>query len=772
MQVERMVKIRTALVVLMLWGVCPAEAYEFYVSADGSDSDGGTRSRPFGSLVRAKEAAAERIAEDGLSGRIVISIGGGNYSFDKTLVLDSKVCGGPGKSIVFRAVDGAKVVFSGGRVIDVSNAGLVSGAELLSRLNPAGRGEIYAVEINDSDMRSLLARDSAKLSMDGRMMNLARYPNVGYGHIDKIVDKGAVYAHGRTKGSPPPYSMEAPIGAVFTALDKDIGPWAEEFAEVKKAKVTGYLSYDWYKESHRIASIDDGGIKLVDYSRYGVLKKEKIPRRLVVSNLLCELDEAGEFYYDERSSVLFLWSFGDDIKNARLSLWAGVPFAEIKGASHITFENLTIEGVSQGKAVVYIKDSEDVRLAGCTIRNCSRPAVVIQGGKRCGILSCDIYDVPDHVSLSGGDVRRLIPAGHYAENCHFTQIQASDYYGRIRVRGVGQIFRNNLVHNFIGQVMTVGDNDHLIEYNEFFNIGVEEGDGGTIYSGAQMMSWGNVYRHNFLHHLMCVPQAHPRGGIYPDDSDQGDTITENLFYKAAHRAVLINGGAGHSVKRNIFLNGHIGIYNREVGCEKTYLDQARYDKGELKRGDKTDYIWKTERIIGKAGWNEEPWISRYPLFAKIMNKEKMRFWPIECDFSDNYFSGNFRDIEYRIAYGTGGTKDISEVEHIRSENNRAISMDVFEDASTLDFSYKSDETAEGLPDIQFERIGLYQDIYRTHPPNKSRYRKAVKDRFFERKSFDEEAKYDPRTISDLIYFNTGELLTRISQVIRDKTIGF
>ena len=122
-----------------------------------------------------------------------------------------------------------------------------------------------------------------------------------------------------------------------------------------------------------------------------------------------------------------------------------------------------------------------------------------------------------------------------------------------------------------------------IEYNEFFNIGIEEGDGGTIYSGAQMTSWGNIYRHNFLHHLMCVPQAHPRGGIYPDDGDMGDTITENLFYKAAHRAVLINGGAGQTVTKNIFLNGHIGIYNREVGCEKTYLDQARYDKGELKR---------------------------------------------------------------------------------------------------------------------------------------------------------------------------------------------
>lgn len=748
--------------ILLLSLVFPAHAYEVYISPDGSDSNPGTKLRPFQSLVHAQETAAKQIAEKGLSEEIVILIAAGNYYFDKTLTLDSKVSGTPDKPIVFRAVEGAKPVFSGGRPIDVSNAQLATSPDVLSRLNPVGRGKIHAVKINESNMRSLLAKDSAKLSLDSQMMNLARYPNVGYGHIDKILDKGAVYAHGRTKGAPPKYTMDAPIGAVFTVLDKDIRPWAKEFTRIKKAKVTGYLSYDWCKESHRIASMDEVGIKLLEYSRYGVIKKEKIPRRLVVSNFLYELDEPGEFYYDDQNGMLYLWPFRDDIKNARLSLWAGVSFAEIKGASCIKLENLTIEGVAQGKAVVYIKNSEDIRLAGCIIRNCSRPAVIIEGGKNCGILSCDIYDVPHHVTLNGGNVQKLIPSGHYAVNSHFTQIQASDYYGRIQLRGVGQIFRNNLVHNFIGQVMTVGDNDHRIEYNEFFNIGIEEGDGGTIYSGAQMTSWGNIYRHNFLHHLMCVPQAHPRGGIYPDDGDMGDTITENLFYKAAHRAVLINGGAGQTVRKNIFLQGHIGIYNREVGCEKTWLDQARYDKGELKRGDKTDYLWKTEQVVGKAGWNKEPWISRYPLFAKIMNQEKRRFWPIECDFSDNYFCGNFRNIEYRVGWGPADIKDISKAKHIHSENNRSIPMHVFKDPSVLNFNYTSDQTAKRLPDIQFERIGLYQDAYRTNPPNKKRYRKAVRNKLVKRKSFDDKAKYDPKTICDLIYFNTGELLIQSS----------
>ena len=60
--------------------------------------------------------------------------------------------------------------------------------------------------------------------------------------------------------------------------------------------------------------------------------------------------------------------------------------------------------------------------------------------------------------------------------------------------------------------------------------------------------------------------------------------------------------------------------------------------------------------------------------------------------------------------------------------------------------------------IPFERIGLYRDEWRKEPPSKEAYRTAVKDKFAARKSFDDKAKYDPATISELIYFNTGELL--------------
>lgn len=745
--------------VLVSWFCSISYGYDFYVSPNGSDLNPGSKNKPVYSLTRAYERAHKLIELRGYpKDGIAVWIAGGQYSFEKTLTVDPCFSGTEDKPIVFKSF-GGKAIFNGGQIIDISSAKLVKDAAVLDRFNPAGKGNIYSLKIDDAKLKLMLAKDNAKLSYDGQMMNLAKYPNIGYGHIDKIIESGAIYASGRTIGDVPKYSMENPIGGVFSVLDKDISAWESEFATIQKAKVTGYLSNDWYKESHKIASIEDEKIKLLEYSRYGVVNKEKIPRRIIVSNLLCELDSEGEFYFDERNSELFFWPFGGNAENGKLSVWAGISFADLKGVRNIRFENIIIEGVSQGPAVIKIENCENVELAGCTVRNCSIPAVLISGGKHCGIRSCDIYDVPHHLTLEGGNVRKLLPSGHYAINNHFTQVQAADFYGKIQIKGVGQVFQNNLVHNFIGQVMTVGDNDHLIEYNEFFNIGIEEGDGGTIYSGAQMWSYGNVYKHNFLHHLICIPQAHPRGGIYPDDHDAGDTIMENIFYKAAHRTILLNGGAGHTVASNIFLDGYIGIYNTSAYAEKAYEIIEKYESGELKRGDKMDHIWRSEQVVGKKGWNNEPWISKYPKFAKVMNQEKMRFWPIECIVKDNLFSGNIYDTQLRTGWGEDDFMDMSKSELIAISGNKQLkNRDIFKNPDALDFSFKNAEDNEQIADIQFDKIGLYKDQYRISMPDKDNYRQAIRAKFRDRKSYDPNAKYDPSKINASIYFNTGKLL--------------
>lgn len=725
---------------------------DIFLSPDQEDIDGVL----YTTLNNIKKEALAGASQE----NITIHLKPGNYTHNNTIVLDSSCP----ENLTIKVDGDGKAIFNGGKKIDFSKAKQVSGRKKLGRLHINAKGNVYSLKIDDQVLISSLKSPKVKLSMNGQMMALSRYPNVGFAHHKKVLDKGAIYAHGRTLGDPPTYTMDKPIGAEFTVHEKDIKAWEKEMKSVKKAFVIGYLGHDWYKQYHQVAAVKDGKVKLLEYSRYGMLgfHRHSLPRRFYISNLLCELDSPGEFYFDEQANELFFWPLTNDFKNGNLSIWTGKPFIQINGAKNVRIENIIVESVGKGDAVVQINDSENIILAGCIIRNSACPAVIIKGGNCCGLKSCDIYDVPHHITLNGGNTQKLIASNHFAKNCHFTQIQAADYYGKIDIGGVGQIFQNNLVHNFIGQVMVVAGNDHLVEHNEFFNIGIEEGDGGTIYSGSQMWSWGNVYRHNFLHHLMCIPEAHPRGGIYPDDGDQGDVIVENIFYKAAHRSVLMNGGAGHTVCSNMFLNGHIGIYNTgsEQNAQKRFELIKKYDNGELKRGDKDDIIWRTEQVVGKEGWNNEIWQSRYPKFAEIMNQKVRRHMPLGLEIKNNCFNGNFMNTKFitKDAEGKRLELPMEEVDIIDTYNNRDIELDIFTDYDNFDFSYKVSQDENNLPNIEFKQIGLYQDEYRTAVPSKEKYRNAVKNHFKGKKSFNKDAKYNPSTINDEIYFNTGALI--------------
>jgi hypothetical protein len=431
----------------------------------------------------------------------------------------------------------------------------------------------------------------------------------------------------------------------------------------------------------------------------------------------------------------------------------------LSGTSHLTIRDITVQCTASGEAVVVVKGGSNNLLAGCTFRNSTRTGVVLSGGTNNGMEGCDLYDLGAHLTLEGGDPKTLMPAGNYARNNHFSQLESRDLYGRVRIRGVGNVYQNNLLHNFVGQPITVGGNDHVFERNEIFNVGIEEGDGGAVYSGAQMWSYGNVYRHNFLHHLMCMPQAHPRGGIYPDDLDAGDTIVENVFYKAAHRAVLLNGGAANVVTHNIFINGHIGVYNTEAWAKGLIKAQPKYDSGELKRGDKMDHIWRTEQAVGKKGWNIAPWSTKYPLFKKVMNQPIRRYYPIECTVSHNLFCGNRQNTAFRRGWGDKKMENMEDVDYIEAADNRNIPLEDFVDPTCLDFRFKEGKRPAGFPGIPFDQIGLYVDQYRPHIPDKAAYRRVLKAKWDNRKSHDENAMYDPKTVTGLIYFNTGKLVS-------------
>ena len=687
----------------------------------------------------------------------------GRYYFDTTVSMSLEVSGEAGNPITYKPYNEEKVIFDGSVPVDVSGFAIVTDGVILDRLHSSAAGKVYRKVITDSTLQNALSSSTTQLELDGKMMQLTRFPNLGYAHIETILDAGAIYAHGRTPGDPPTYDMDNPIGGEFTIRENDCSKWQTEYQRTKKAKATGYFSYDWYKYTHAIASIQDGVVKLLEYSRYGVQETGNAPRRLYVTNLLCELDQAGEWYYDDLENALYLWPYGDTLDPASvLGVWNGPPMLNID-ADYITLENITVQGVARGNAsgdgMININSGTGNKVAGCTLRNSSRPAMVIRGGTNNGIIGSDVYDVASHVTIDGGILSpdEITPCGNYAINCHFTQVGAKDFNGGCQVRGVGAIFRNNLIHNMIKGPVTPGSCDQIIEKNEIFNVGFEEGDWAPMYWGQKWWSYGNVFRYNFIHHIMSTPGLHPRAGLYADQGDAGDKMIANIFYKCAARSILMNGGAGHHVESNVLLDGYWGIYQTGGYGQDWYDDKALYDSGQLTRGDVTDFVWRTEQVVGPEGWNDEPWLSKYPLFATVMNEPYYRFFPIYNTIINNMFYGNTsQDIWLNnVSAEVQNTWTMS--------NNHTIRLDAFVDVENMDFTFV-EPIPSGAQPIPFDEIGLYIGDYRTKMPDKNRYRTMVKDFFAGQESYDPSAVYNPDTINQLIYYNTGRLIMEMKPV--------
>ncbi len=723
---------------------------ELYVSPDGDDAASGTRERPLRTLLAARDAIRKLRTQK--PGAATIWLTPGRYTQGATLTFDANDSGTPGAPLTIRALPDGGVVLDGGVALEANAFRLVEDDETLQRLPEKARGHVWAADLGKLGKQQLFEGSplSPQLSVSGRMLRLARWPNKGYAHIGKLHQQGAVYAHGRTKGSPPSYSQENPVGAIFSPREPASPAWAEEFARTQEIYVQGFLSYDWYKTTDKVARIEGERIQLLAYYRYPVAAThEKIPRRFRLLSVLGELDSPGEWYFDKQTQQLLLWPPEPIQATTSISVWSTGTLIDIRDAAHVIVRGLTLE--SCRGVPIRIAGGTGNLVAGCTIRNCGG-GVQIAGGTKNGVVGCDVVDVGgSHIAIDGGTAnpREITPAGNYAENNHLTQT-AHDGERGVRIRGVGNVFRHNLIHGFLGQAIVYGGNDHLIELNEIYNVGIEEGDGGASYCGAAMWSYGNVLRHNFYHHLICIPQAHPRGGLYLDDFDAGETVYGNVFYKAAHRAVLINHGAANHVDNNLFVRCYIGVYNTSALSAQARETAKQYDSGELRRGDKMDYVWRAEQVVGQEGWNKPPWSTKYPLFAKVMNADP--YLPLECRFVNNVFCENDHRFQYRIGYGDDGVADIRQAKGIHLENNVDVPLAAFVDPASLDLRLRPESPVPaGMQPIPFERIGLYLDQYRTVMPEKAKYRREVAERFESTPSYDPRAVYDPDTINDVLY---------------------
>lgn len=526
---------------------CTAKGADLYVATNGADTNPGTRSKPFATFERARDAARQ-LRRTVLTSPINVWVRGGDYLRTNALELTA-ADSGPSPT-TWSAYQHEKVRWLGGRIL--TGFGIVTNPAVLARLPENARSKVRQIDLHALGITSFGDLSSrgfgrpqsvahCELFCGGKPMTLARWPNEGsFAQIAGFPESGAHKdEHGGDLG-------KLTDGFVYS------GDRLRDWKDTEDIWVHGYWAWDWANSYERIASLDLERhlIKTASpYGHYGFRKGQ----RIFFLNVLEELDQPGEWFLDRAAGVLYFWppeGALSDKKEVVLSLLPA-PFLKITGASNITCRRFVLEATRANAVEVHSGSSN--LIAGCVMRNIGNSGVTINGGFGHGVRDCDVFDTGDGgVSLGGGDRQSLTPAGHFVENCDFVRQGrwSKCYVPAIQLDGVGMRASHNLIHEHPHCAILFNGNNHLIEFNEIHHIALETGDVGAIYAGRDYTYRGNRIRYNFIHHTGGVGMGSM--GVYMDDCVSGTEIFGNIFYKV-QRAAFLGGGRDHRVVNNVFV---------------------------------------------------------------------------------------------------------------------------------------------------------------------------------------------------------------------------
>jgi hypothetical protein len=324
-----------------------------------------------------------------------------------------------------------------------------------------------------------------------------------------------------------------------------------------------------------------------------------------------------------------------------------------------------------------------------------------RGGERNGVQSCEIYNTGDGaIVLAGGDRKTLRPAGNFAVNndLHDFGRVSRTYHVGVDLAGVG----NRVAHNHIHHAPHIGvffwGNDHVLEYNELDHLCQETADAGAFYIGRDWSMRGNMLRHNFVHDIGRFADARDFAGttaFYLDDFASGTTIDGNVVTNV-FIGVMIGGGHDNVVEGNVWVNcaeAAVHVDARGRGWAKSYFDGR--DKILFDR-------------IAAVNYQQPPYSRCYPALANVLEGDPAL--PKGNRIVDNLCAGGrwlklLDGLEPKAA-GVGNNLVV-----------KAAAEAGLAETAKGDFRLRDDSPVwyklPGFRKIPFEKIGLYQDPFRT-----------------------------------------------------------
>lgn len=546
-----------------------AEKITYFVAADAQAGGDGSIEHPFASIEEARDAIRELKANNAYpESGVTVYLRGGEYRRTDTFTLTSEDSGTEQGPIVYSAYNDEEVNFVGGASLNLSDFTITQD----NRLPAEAKGKVYSINLKAKgikDYGNLAVTGHSQYYLytngwaptDGGLPNpiimfdetpltLARYPNEGFATIGRILNLGVL----ENKNENPNAKMD---GFEFVAND----PHYDRWLNAAEPWVFTLCKYDWSDLSQPIAYFNSETKSIK--TKYASPFTPTEGRLYYVYNMIEELDIPGEWFYDKNNGELYIYPPNSNA-NASINLGFGnEKLVNANKVENVEFRNITFQGTRSSG--ISLTDCKNFNIKYCVVKNVSGDGVqLLDDCRNCQVTGCRIYQIGQSgVTVSGGVMTTLEPGNNIVQDCviHTCAQMVRQLKPNVRVTGVANIVRNNLLYDSPCQAIICGGFDLVIEYNEIHSVQKEGNDAGAIYAGQRPDLWGSIIRGNLIHDVYSDTAGTNADyhGIYLDGWSSGYTVTENIIYNT-HSGIFCHGGHHNTVENNIIANNEDGVH--------------------------------------------------------------------------------------------------------------------------------------------------------------------------------------------------------------------
>lgn len=540
----------TALALLSLEGLRAQSV--IYVSAQGSDQHAGTLQRPYRTLHQAVTKASSLKGEN-----VQIVMRGGVHYLDSTVNITAA-------QAAFRSLSIAP--YRQERVT-------VSGARPVQPVWKTYKGGIWQAHLP-------LGFAPDRLFINGRAMPMARYPN--FDSTARVFNGTAADAISAAKVQ----GWDNPAGGYIHALHA--GEWGGFHYRITGKKNNDQLEMEGGWQNNRPSPLHK--------------------KFLFVENIFEEVDAPGEWYYDNKSQVLYVFPpKGITLSKASIAAGGLEQLLVLKGTREQPLQNITVTGIRFTQtARTFMRTDEPLLRSDWTIFRGG--AILCEYTERITIQQCVLSELGgnaiffsnynrhaavknNHIFNAGASAVAFVgspeavrsPAFRYEKfvpwnEMDYTPGPATDNYPALctaegnLVHDIGQTekqsagvqiemaseitVKHNTIYNLPRAGINIGDGcwgGHVISYNDVFNTVQETGDHGAFNSWGRDRFWRP--QRNIIDSVVAA-----RPEIKFLDAMKPTILRNNRFFCAHGWDIDLDDGSGnYIIENNVCLSGGLKL---------------------------------------------------------------------------------------------------------------------------------------------------------------------------------------------------------------------